>query len=191
MSYKITLKEFDEKISNYVKYIQATLNNIAFNPEESITFINQIDFDGKDLFNNKNQKGLYLFELNLESEKLVGMKNATKISNFAKEWSKKGQNSFFSSSIIDKRLKLQLDFKEQWLPIYIGKSKDIDKRIKEHLSMKPDKHTYAMKLNHRKSMYDLEFRVSKIEIDVENYDFIVPHLERVLRDKYLPIIGKQ
>jgi hypothetical protein len=95
MSYKITLKEFDEKISNYVKDIQETLNDIVFNTNESKTFINQENYNGEDLFNIKNQKGLYLFELNLESEKLVGIKNGTKILNFAKDWSKKVKTLFF------------------------------------------------------------------------------------------------
>jgi hypothetical protein len=40
-------------------------------------------------------------------------------------------------------------------------------------------------------MHGLEFRVTKIVLNIDNYDFIVPYLERVLRDKYLPIVGKQ
>ncbi|SHM55246.1 hypothetical protein SAMN05444484_1078 [Flavobacterium chilense] len=48
-----------------------------------------------------------------------------------------------------------------------------------------------MKLRHRTNLHGLEFRVTTLEIDVLNYDFIVPHIECSLRKEYHPIIGKQ
>ena len=191
MNYEKTINTFDKKISEYVEALVNDLGEIRFDAEQSIKFTLSQEMIQESFIANKKQKGVYLFELNLESELLNGSKRFTKIKNFANEWSKKNQNSFFSSSVIKKRLEAKVNFNEQWLPLYIGKSKDIDKRIKEHIHLSPNKNTYSMKLKHRTNLEGLEFRVSIIEINVENYDFIVPHIERILRDVYCPIIGKQ
>lgn len=191
MRYKITINEFDTKISKYIEELKADLIDIRFNTEEGIKFVNSFELESENIFTHKKEQGIYLFELNLDSENLVGEKKATRITNFAKSWAKKKNDSFFSSSVIKKRLKYRSDFNEQWLPIYIGKNKDIYKRIIEHIELSPKKNTYAMKLKHRTNLHGLEFRVSTIEIDVDNYDFIVPHIERTLREVYHPLIGKQ
>lgn len=132
-----------------------------------------------------------MFELNLDTPNITGVKSSTKIKNFAEAWSLKKHDSFFSSSVIKKRLQLRSNFNEQWLPIYIGKNKGIYSRIREHIDLCPTKNTYALKLRHRANLLDLEFRVSIIEINVKNYDFIVPHIERSLREIYHPLIRKQ
>jgi len=191
MSYNIIIDEFDKNISNYIERLENNLKDISFDLDKSVNFIISSELDSKSLFPYKKQQGVYLFEINLDSPNLVGSKRATRIINFAKDWSKKKNDSFFSSSIIKKRLKLRTDFDEQWLPLYIGKNKDIYNRIKEHIDLSPGKKTYAMKLRHRPCLHGLEFRVSTIEFDVTNYDFIVPHIERSLREEYNPIVGKQ
>lgn len=191
MSYRIIIEEFDNNISNYIQRLSADLKDIKFDKENGIKFIVSNELESKNIFPYKKQKGVYLFELNLDTNHLTGTKRSTKIKNFAEAWSKKKNDSFFSSSVIKKRLKLRSDFDEQWLPIYIGKNKDVYSRIKEHIDLSPIKNTYAMKLKHRTNLHGLEFRVSIIEIDVFNYDFIVPHIERSLREEYHPLIGKQ
>lgn len=147
--------------------------------------------DSKSLFNNEKKQGVYLFELNLDSPNLVGTKRKAKIINFAEDWSNKKHAPLFSSSVIKKRLQLRANFNEQWLPLYIGKNKNVYKRIVEHIDLSATKNTYAMKLKERTNLHGLEFRVSIIEIEVQNYDFIVPHVERSLREVYNPLIGKQ
>jgi hypothetical protein len=191
MSYKITLEEFDNDISSYIERLKNEMKNITFDVEKSIRFVVSNELDCKELFVYNRQKGIYLFELNLDSPNLIGKERATRIKNFAEAWSQKKNDSFFSSSVIKKRLQLRSDYNEQWLPLYIGKNKDIYCRIKEHIDLCPTKNTYAMKLRHRTNLHGLEFRVTTIEIDVLNYDFIVPHIERSLREIYHPLIGKQ
>lgn len=191
MSYKLTIEEFDNNISDYVCRLKNDIKNIRFNIEKGTTFIISDELNTQNLFENKKQKGVYLFELNLDNPYLIGTKRATKIKNFAEAWSKKKNDSFFSSSVIKKRLKLRRDFNEQWLPLYIGKSQDLYSRIKEHIDLSTNKNTYAMKLRHRTNLYGLEFRVSTIEINIVNYNFIVPHIEHSLREEYNPLIGKQ
>lgn len=191
MRYIEILKEFDTNISAHISDIATNLIDVNFDTENGLSFILSEEFDNKLFFSPVKRKGVYLFELNLDSDILPGKKRETKIRNFAEAWSKKKQDSFFSSSVIKKRLSMYQNFDKQWLPIYIGKNKDVYKRIREHINLSPAKNTYAMKLKHRSNLHDLQFRVSVLEIDVINYDFIVPHIERILRDKYNPLIGKQ
>lgn len=190
MSYKTIIEEFDNNISDYVDQLKEKIKDIAFDPTLSVAFRISDQLDSKSLFNEKKQ-GVYLFELNLECGGLTGIKKSTQIKNFAEDWTKKKNDSFFSSSIIKKRLTYRMAYNEQWLPLYIGKSKDLHKRIREHIELSPSKNTYAMKLKHRPNLHGLEFRVSTIELDVRNYDFIVPYLERALREEYHPLVGRQ
>jgi hypothetical protein len=185
------ITEFDESISSLIHDISNKIKEISFNHEQATTFVLTNNLDSKSLFNNTKKQGVYFFELNLESPNLTGAKRETKIKNFAEDWSNKNNTPLFSSGVIKKRLQLRANFNEQWLPLYIGKNKDVYKRIIEHIDLSSIKSTYAMKLKHRTNLHGLEFRVSIIEIDVNNYDFIVPHIERSLREIYHPLIGKQ
>jgi hypothetical protein len=77
-----------------------------------------------------------------------------------------------------------------WIPFYIGKSKDIKHRVNQHISL-GETTTYALKLKAMKNLDDKTFRLSYIIIDTEHYDMVMPKIEQVLREKYNPIIGKQ
>ena len=191
MTYNRIIEEFDTNISSYVEQLKHKIKDITFDVSKSIYFIISDELVSKDLFEYKKKQGIYLFELNLDSPGFIEKKRPTRIKNFAESWAKRKNDSFFSSSVIKKRLKVREDFDEQWLPIYIGKNKDIYKRIIEHIEMSPSKNTYAMKLKHRTNLHGLQFRVSTIELDVKNYNFIIPHIESSLREEYHPIIGKQ
>lgn len=54
-----------------------------------------------------------------------------------------------------------------------------------------EKGTYALKLYERKNLSDSRFRISTIEVNVNNYNTIVPKVEAALRDDLKPIIGRQ
>lgn len=80
----------------------------------------------------------------------------------------------------------------QWIPLYIGKSKNISKRLQEHVFSKDmNAKTYALKLSHRKNLMGKSFRITAIEVNVKNYDLILPVLESTLRNRINPIIGRQ
>lgn len=191
MNYNLIIKEFDNNISGYVEQLKEKIKDITFDSGKSVQFTISNDLDSKSLFKYEKKQGVYLFELNLESENLNGVKKSTRINNFADNWAKKKNDSFFSSSIIKKRLKTNQEFDQQWLPLYIGKSKDLYKRISEHIELKPTSNTYAMKLKHRQNLEGVEFRFTTLEFDVDNYDFIIPYVERSLREEYHPLVGKQ
>ncbi len=79
----------------------------------------------------------------------------------------------------------------EWIPLYLGKSKHIDGRVWEHIHLKLEQPTTSLKLAARKNMNIDDFRLSTIKIEVENYDLIMPQLERALRDKFSPLLGRQ
>lgn len=191
MNYEKTISNIDDAITNYISNLMNDLEQINFDNSNNIKFVLLQNFTSEELNIQKKLQGLYFFELNIKSELIKGTKPFTKIKNFANCWSKKQQNSFFSSSVIKSRLNDKLTFNDKWLPLYIGKSKDICRRIHEHIHLCPKKNTYSMKLMHRTNLHGLEFRISILPINVKNYDFIVPHIERVLRERHRPIIGKQ
>lgn len=189
--YLSVIQKFDEDISSHVKQLETEIANIKFDPSKAFEFVLDDTFNSTVFKQQPKQKGLYLFEVDLDSMYPNSKKRDTRIKKFADEWQMKKYNSFFSSSIIKKRLKTYEKYDKQWLPMYLGKNHDVYKRLTEHIELSPQKHTYAMKLRHRTNLNSMKFRVSVIELDVENYDFIVPHLERALREEYCPIIGKQ
>jgi hypothetical protein len=74
---------------------------------------------------------------------------------------------------------------------YLGKSRNISKRVTEHFTLKPHQLTTAMKLLARENLYGETLRISSIRLDIVNYDWVVPIVETELRDKINPIFGRQ
>lgn len=79
----------------------------------------------------------------------------------------------------------------EWMPLYLGKSKNVGKRVLEHINLAIDKKTYALKLKARRDMSNYKLRLCAVSIEVEHYDMIIPVLESKLRDRFNPLIGKQ
>jgi hypothetical protein len=79
----------------------------------------------------------------------------------------------------------------EWIPVYLGKSKRVNKRLWEHVNLPIEKPTTALKLASRTNMNLNDFRFSTIKIEVVNYDLIMPQLESSLRDKHNPLLGRQ
>jgi hypothetical protein len=78
-----------------------------------------------------------------------------------------------------------------WLPLYLGKSRDIAGRVLGHLHLKLDQPTNALKLRERSNITGQRFRLSTLRIDVDNYDLIMPRIESALRNLHNPILGRQ
>lgn len=88
------------------------------------------------------------------------------------------------------RIKQHSELKE-WIPLYIGKSKNIGNRLREYRYLGRDNKTYALKLQSRDHLKDDRFRISTVRIDVINFDWIMPVAERYFRNERNPIIGRQ
>ncbi len=81
----------------------------------------------------------------------------------------------------------------KWVPLYIGKSKTLKSRIKEHLNDPLETTRGGLKIGKRDFLKGKTIRISVIEFDskIENYDVIAPYIENMKRNDLNPIIGKQ
>lgn len=185
------IKELDQILEKEVYSIKKHIRQLQFDTENAIEYCLTENTDWSAFENKKKIKGLYLFEVKLD-DTIKGVKIASKINDFVTKYQRFSNRHTYSAKIINKRvMEAQRKHTKEWLPIYIGKCKDVYKRILEHISMPTNKRTYAMKLLSRENLYGLHFRVSVIEMDIENYDLVMGFLEKELREIYNPIIGRQ
>lgn len=113
------------------------------------------------------------------------------VENFRIEWEDPLYKRKFVSNLKKNRIKSQNDKFEEWIPLYIGKSKNISGRVWEHIHKRLDQNTFALKLKAREHARKETFRLSVIQIPTENYNMIMPVIESTLRKKLNPIIGRQ
>jgi hypothetical protein len=85
-------------------------------------------------------------------------------------------------------------FRDEWVPLYVGKSKNVQGRFFEHIEGMSST-TYGMKLSHREELkHGIRFRVSYSPLDELDDDVmfeLVKVIENRVRDEYQPIIGKK
>lgn len=112
------------------------------------------------------------------------------VDNFRIEWEHQDYKRHFVSNLRKVRINQHTELNE-WIPMYIGKSKQIGGRVHQHIYKELGKPTFALKLNARENMRDKTFRLSVIKVPHENYDWVMPVIEKTLRDKLNPIIGRQ
>lgn len=141
---------------------------------------------------NEKSLGLYYFEVKFLKDLKVKdefIENMDKLwNNDSVEYSPK----FYKKKAEKNLFKLETD---EWIPFYLGKSKDLKKRLKEHIYYPSNKKTYSMKLYKRKDkLNNMKFRVTYYcldELSSKEYYFVVELIEKELREEYCPIIGKQ
>lgn len=109
---------------------------------------------------------------------------------FVSEWVRPEYERKFVPNPKKKRLAAHAELAE-WIPLYLGKAKNVANRVWQHLHLPLEQPTTALKLKHRLNMTEHRFRLSTIRVDVKNYDLVLPQLERALRDKHNPILGRQ
>ncbi len=112
------------------------------------------------------------------------------VNNFRDEWEDPKYKTHFVSNLRKVRIAQHSELKD-WIPIYIGKSKQVRGRIHQHIYKELGKPTFALKLNARENMRNYTFRLSTIKVSSENYDWVMPVFEKTLRNKINPIIGRQ
>jgi len=131
--------------------------------------------------------GIYFFEIK-------NMNQSTDVSGWMQEfgaaWQHPDYHMQWVPGIKKGRIKKHLSIGE-WVPLYIGKSRNVGNRINEHILKELTKTTFAMKLKARKNLYGTKFKVNGLKLDVKNYDVIAPYLENLLRNQWNPIVGKQ
>lgn len=115
---------------------------------------------------------------------------ASWVAKFRAEWDLPEYSKKFTCTTKDKRISRH-GVLEDWMPLYIGKSKKVGVRVSDHLNLPLEARTFALKIQSRPNMRYRRFRLSTIPLNVQNYDLIAPILERELRERLNPIVGKQ
>lgn len=131
--------------------------------------------------------GIYLFEIK-NNGKFSSFEDW--INDFKIGWRDTKYLKQFTPDLKEIRIKSHTELNE-WIPLYIGKSRNIEARIHEHIFKEIDKTTFALKLLARTNLHNDSFRLSTLKMDVSNYDAIVSRVEWQLRNKINPIAGKQ
>lgn len=160
------------------------IQTLQFNENFSFELGNSFD---NSLFNFLPLMGVYLIEIKIDNSELSIQ---DWISTFKSKWEHTDFINRFVPNTRIGRIRKHQEMTE-WLPLYIGKSRNIQSRLKEHIYKKMEVNSGGLKLIERKNIYGEVFRISSIEINVNNYDLIIPQIERYFREKYNPILGKQ
>lgn len=112
------------------------------------------------------------------------------IAAFQTDWEHADFKKSFTPNLKKKRIAGHKSLPE-WMPLYLGKSKNVAKRVLTHINLPLEKTTFALKLKARPAMARRVLRLHALEVRVKNYDAIVPVLESCLRNRFHPLIGKQ
>ncbi|HVU58096.1 MAG TPA: hypothetical protein VHD83_23710 [Puia sp.] len=179
------LQQIDQALTAQLDLLKESARGLALSPicefelkEESL---NKIPWQ------DHHYPGIYFIEI----------KNDNKYTSFA-DWASAFQNSWMDERYRKKfvanpkksRISRHTELSE-WIPLYIGKSRNISNRVQEHINLGLDKPTFAMKLKVRDHLKEDRFRLSTIRVDIYNYDWIMPILEKSFRDRFHPIVGRQ
>lgn len=174
-----SITAFDRNLSSLFERFSAIAGEVTFNPI--------CELDDYETIARQQYPGIYLIEIKvLERHPSF---NAWAVW-FQSEWVRPEYERMHVPNPKKKRLSVHSELAE-WVPLYIGKSKNIAKRVWEHIHLKLEQPTTSMKIGRRANMANQRFRLSTVRVDVENYDLIMPKLEAALRDKHNPILGRQ
>jgi len=178
------IKSIDNELKKQFETLNQIIGEIDFN--ELLEF--KLDEAGNKIpWNDIVYPGIYLLEIKNNSTHLSFNEW---VDNFKSEWEDEEYLRRFTPNLKKMRIKAHKELND-WIPLYIGKSKNIGSRIHEHIYKELEKTTFALKLMARRNLRNETFRLKTIKIEVENYDAIVPRIEWQLRNRINPIIGKQ
>lgn len=178
------IRGFDEGLNNLFKEFDEIAASIPFNLIGNL-------LDGS-LVDDQKYPGIYLIEVCTSGESTETIENW--LTKFCEEWLDEKYTRQFVANPKKKRLKIHLDKGEldEWMPLYIGKSKNINRRLWEHVNLPLNKSTFALKLKERPTMITRSWRFSTINLqNIRNYDILAPKIEQIMRKKFHPIVGKQ
>jgi len=179
----MTTDQFIKRLENDWKLILPEIESEAINTLTT----NEIDFSTPLIDNIPNDFGVYLFQFYPNEQ--------FDINDFKKNW--KSHDSPIHAPIISKS-RIQFDNHKKWYPFYIGKTEKLSNRINEHCFQESAKTTYGLKLSHRKELIlNAKFCFSYFRITDDKtlnknaIQFVMTNLEREIRNKIKPWIGKQ
>lgn len=179
---QIDLSEFNEELSSISNRIKEKVKRLEEEMllDESLYEFQLDNYENSKIVSLKETEGIYIFYIKRDI-----------LDDFKKKWGEKiGRHS---PKIIeeDKRIDKHKNGKSEWIPLYIGKSKKVKSRIKEHITLKKKQTTSSMKLRERKEFDKDKFAIRIIPLNTEHYDFIAHPVESELRKLLNPIVGKK
>lgn len=157
------------------------------NLAKELTFKEVCELSDDKIIAEQNYRGIYRIDVHTAGPHVDF---ETWMSAFKLEWEHSDFKKKFTPNTKKKRIKCHSTL-EEWIPLYIGKSQKVAARVWEHINLDLEKTTFALKLKARPTMAARRFRLSTIELKVTNYDVLAPVLEKSLRNRFNPIIGKQ
>ena len=182
--------KIDNAISEELKKLSPLIEKLEFGNDGAIEF--ELNDSVGPICNNHRYEGIYFFEVKMPISKNEEKKPIESLNEFVSLWKDPAYHMRWTPGIKQSRLVAhQQMVPDGWVPLYIGKSRNVGKRVNDHITMDLEKTVFAMKLKARKNLYAHMFRVRFIKIDVIHYDMIVPYVERELRNRLNPIAGKQ
>ncbi len=198
----ISLTEVDEKITENIISLEKLVKKNNFDKNILITTTITCEEIIIPDIDNLSSMGIYFFELKLDGQITNKEKWIKWTNGFKTEWDKpKRKNGEKLKAPITYKGRIEAHYKKKntffktmkWIPLYLGKSQELSKRINEHLNDELNDTTYSLKLGKRNFLKGKTIRVSVIEFDakIKNYNVIAPHIERIKREDLNPIIGKQ
>ncbi len=173
------IAQLDEQLSNLFEGFNAIANDLNMGVI--------CDLADKSKIEQQKYPGIYRIDISTAGTAL-GV--AEWIETLRGEWEHEDFLKKFTPNFKKKRIAEHKQLTE-WMPLYLGKSKTVGKRVLEHINLGLEKSTFALKLNARAGMAKRKFRLSTLELRVKNYDLIAPALESALRNRFHPLVGKQ
>ena len=155
---------------------------------QNLTFSYICDLSDTKTIAAQTYKGIYLIEVCTAS---IHADFDSWALEFRAEWDLPEYHKKFTCTTKDKRIRQHGGALKEWMPLYIGKSKKVGERVMQHLTLEMEARTFALKILARPNMARRQFRLHTRQLEVKNYDFIAPALEKAIRDRINPIIGKQ
>jgi len=170
----------DRRFGQLLERFTRAVTRLKFKGICELTCMEKID--------SQRYKGVYLIEIRVHPRDSDLERWMTR---FRKQWDNPRYRRAFTNTTKEKRIAKHQRLR-RWMPLYIGKSRCVGKRVREHIELPMRARTTAMKLRDRGRFFARNrFRLKTIEIESKYYDVWVPMVERAMRDKFNPIVGRQ
>ena len=181
----MSIETIDTRISDIRLELKELSDNIEFK------LIREFDFKSSiNEFEPMKYMGVYLVEIKTDKNKHSTFENW--FAEFKDKWVIERFKNKYVPNPKQKRIEkhLKKESLDEWIPMYIGKAMDIQKRLNEHLKNPIEKYSFSLKLNERSELKNETFRFSTIKLNTVNFNWLAPEIESLMREKYNPILGK-
>lgn len=178
--------------SLYNELVEVVSNSKLY--ETLVASIYDLDINSSECISKLAEKkyGLYYFS------SLIPKNQFSSLDDFGTQWGTRGsKNTKISDSPIYYKSRGKKHgnkiVENKYIPFYLGKAKDIKKRVNEHIFDSETSQTYSMKLGGRTEfLKDFKFKLGYLYLDVNSDSyFAIEIIEKYLRGRIHPIIGKQ